>query len=71
MQDTTVKTAADTRLTRECERIRAAERAGEIPKREAASQIEAAHARRDASLRGAGHTQCDQGVTLGHAGCIT
>ena len=52
MQDTTVKTAADTRLTRECERIRAAERAGEIPKREAASQIEAAHARRDASIAG-------------------
>src|ERR1039457_1350269 len=47
-----VRTTADAKLTRECERIRAAQRAGEITKAECASQIEAAHARRDASVAG-------------------
>ena len=47
---TAIRAAADATLTRECERIRAAPRAGEITKAECASQIEAAHARRGASI---------------------
>jgi hypothetical protein len=47
------RTAADARLTRECEGIRAAERAGTITKARAADLIEAAHARRDAEIAGA------------------
>jgi hypothetical protein len=49
------RATADAKLTRECERNRAARRAGEISEAEAASQIEATHARRDASIAGNGH----------------
>jgi hypothetical protein len=45
------RAAADAVLARECDRIRQGQRDGTITSAEAASLIEAAHARRDAALR--------------------
>jgi hypothetical protein len=45
------RNAADATLTRECERIRQDQRAGTLTRAEAGRLVEAAHARRDASLR--------------------
>jgi hypothetical protein len=45
------RAAADAALTRECDRIRAGQRAGTITSAEAVRLIEAAHARRDEALR--------------------
>jgi hypothetical protein len=45
------RTAADARLTRECERFRQAQRGGTITSAEASRLIEAAHAQRDAEVQ--------------------